>query len=272
MILFKRVSESFKHIEDREWVLLFLETLGVLVGILLAFELQEWGQRRSDAAKHRQLMERLFEESEMDVAIIRSMRDDLNGILAGEKTFALDLKAGHCPAQNEWRAVETIGMLPALTAPTSVYQELMGAGGLSSVQRRDVRKALALFHQDLEWSQQQVAYFREVKEDPVPSRDPRVTISYDPTKEEPEVATFDRPALCADHGFRNTFAASLRQHIVFTGYHQGVLEDAIAMCIRLGDSVEQKCLPTFGGPLLGPDKAYATQQLAKMREDLAKSS
>lgn len=28
MILFKRVGESFRHIEDREWLLLFLETLG----------------------------------------------------------------------------------------------------------------------------------------------------------------------------------------------------------------------------------------------------
>jgi hypothetical protein len=70
MILFKRVGDSFRHIEDREWVLLFLETLGVLVGILLAFELQEWGQRRSEAAKHHQLMERLFEESEMDVTAV----------------------------------------------------------------------------------------------------------------------------------------------------------------------------------------------------------
>ena len=42
MILFKRVSESFRHIEDREWMLLSLETLGVLAGILIAFELQQW--------------------------------------------------------------------------------------------------------------------------------------------------------------------------------------------------------------------------------------
>ena len=44
MILFKRVGDSFRHIEDREWLLLVLETLGVLVGILLAFELQEWAR------------------------------------------------------------------------------------------------------------------------------------------------------------------------------------------------------------------------------------
>ena len=37
MILFKRVGESFGRIEGREWALLFLETLGVVAGILVAF-------------------------------------------------------------------------------------------------------------------------------------------------------------------------------------------------------------------------------------------
>jgi hypothetical protein len=272
MILFKRVSESFRRIEDREWVLLALETLGVLAGILIAFELQQWGADRADAAKHHQLMERLFEESELDVAVLRDMRDRLDGLLAGEKVFALTLAKGQCPPEGQWHAVETIGMLPALTAPTSVYQELMGAGGLSSVQRRDVRRAIAQFHGDLDWSQQQVAYFRQVKEDPVPNRDPRVTISYDPTKDDPEVATFDRTALCADHAFKNSFAANLRQHVVFSSYHQSALDDAIGMCVRLADSLGKNCLPGFGGPLKGSDAAYANKEIANMRADLARTS
>ena len=266
MILFKRVGESFRHIEDREWVLLFLETLGVLVGILLAFELQEWGQRRSEAAKHRQLMERLFEESEMDIAVIRDIRDTLNQFVSGEKSFALALAKEQCPPDSQWRAVETINMLPALTAPTSVYQELMGAGGLSSVERKDVRKALALFHGDLDWSQQQVAYFRQVSRQPVPDTDPRVTITFDPSQEDPEVVRFDRQALCKDHAFRNAFAAALRQHIVFTSYHDGSVQDAISMCMRLGDSLGHTCVPAFGGPLKDTDAAWAAEVAAKLKE------
>ena len=272
MILFKRVGESFRHIEGREWALLFLETLGVLVGILLAFELQEWAQQRSEAAKHRQLMERLFEESETDVAALRRIRDMLKGIVAGEKTFALTLAQGRCPPEGEWRAVETIDMLPALTAPSSVYQELMGAGGLSSVERKDVRMAIARFHGDLDWYQQQVAYYRQVKETPVPSRDPRVTITYDPTSHNPERVTFDRRALCSDRAFKNTFAASLRQHIVFSSYHQEPLEDAIAMCVRLGDDLGHRCIPASGGPLTGADAAYAAEEISSMRKELAKRS
>ena len=271
MILFKRVSESFRHIEDREWVLLALETLGVLAGILIAFELQQWGQQRSDAAKHRQLMERLFEESEMDVAALRDMRDVLDELVDREKLFGIALAKEQCPPQSQWEAVNTISMLPALTAPDSVYRELMSASGLSAVQRRDVRTAIAQFHGNLEWSQQQVAYFRQVKEDPLPTRDPRQTITFDPTKHEPEVVSYDRQALCADHAFRNTFAASLRQHIVFTSYHAASVADAINMCVRLGDNVGRSCVPTFGGPLKDDDAKLAAKVSAQMRTDLANS-
>ena len=78
MILFKRVGESFGRIEGREWALLFLETLGVVGGILIAFELNEWASRRTESARHRQIMERLFEESEQDVASLRAMRHAFN--------------------------------------------------------------------------------------------------------------------------------------------------------------------------------------------------
>jgi hypothetical protein len=207
-------------------VLLFLETLGVLVGILLAFELQEWASNRAERAKHNQLMDRLFEETEMYVAVLRDLRDRLNEIVAREQSFAVKLGSGQCPAENEWGAAQTFNILPALTAPTSVYQELMGAGGLSSVERKDVREALAQFHGDLDWSQQQVTYFREFRYDPIPPRDPRVTVRFDPTKEEPEVSTFDRQALCADRVFKNTVAAAVRAQTVFASYHQGAVEDA----------------------------------------------
>ena len=141
MMLFKRVSDSFRHIEGREWALLCLETLGVLIGILVAFELQEWAGQRADAAKHRQLMERLFDESETDVAVLRSMRGVYQEASATERNFAVAVSAGKCPDEAAWSAVATVNMYPPLTAPSGVYDELMGAGGLSSIEvigsRRD---------------------------------------------------------------------------------------------------------------------------------------
>ena len=271
MILFRRVGEAFRHIEDREWLLIGLETVGVLAGILIAFELQLWGQRRSEAARHHELMERLFEETEDDVASIRFMRNVLKPMVEKEQAFATRLGKGECPPNADFQAVTTLGMLPALTPPDSVYQELMGAGGLSSIDRQDVRSRLADFHEAVEWSQKQIDYFRAVKVDPVPESDPRVQVRFDLTKDEPEVHRFDGAALCRDRTFRNRVATATRQHTVFLNYIQDPLEAAISACIRLGDSLGHRCEPPYDGPLTGNDAKVANEVLAKMRKERAKT-
>ena len=270
MILFKRVSETIRRIEGREWALLSLETMGVLAGILIAFELQEWGSRRNQAAKHQQLMERLFEESKNDVSVLRSWRDILEGIIKPEQALAVSLAKGQCPPDKDFQAVSTLIMMPALTAPTSVYQELLGAGGLSSIDRQDVREHVAQFHQTLDWAKGQVDYFRSVRVAPLDPSDRRLTTHFDLAADDPQVDEFDGKALCRDHGFRNRVAAATRQHTVYASYFQGALGDAISMCVRLGDSLGKDCVPNTGGPLGGDDAKYAEKVIAKMRQDLAK--
>ena len=273
MILFRRVGEAFRHIEDREWILLALETLGVLAGILIAFELQLWGQQRSESAKHHELMERLFEETESDVSSIRFMRDVLKPMVEREELFATRIGNSECPSDDDFQAVTTLGMMPALTMPTSVYQELMGAGGLSSIERDDVRTHLAKLHEDLEWSQKQIDYFRTfaVTDDPVPNSDPRLRVRFDRSTDEPLVSTFDRRALCKDQAFKNKLAAATRQHRVLLRYFQDPLEDAISVCVRLGDRLGRTCTPATDGPLTGEDAQIAAKARANMIKERAKT-
>ena len=266
MILFKRVGESLRHIEDREWMLLFFETLGVLLGILIAFELQEWASRRSDSAKHRQLMERFFEESEQDVAATRVMRDRMRGLVNTEVSFATLLSRGQCPPEQLWSAVDTIGMYPTLQAPRSVYEELMGAGGLSSISNAGVRKSVALFNMQLDWSQAQNEFFRSNVEAPIPTADPRSTLSYDPSAAgDPEVAHYDHRALCSDKAFRNRMVSATRNHVVIASLHDDVTDDAIKMCSALGWTVGQACHPAFGGELAPADAQIARKSLATLQ-------
>lgn len=272
MILFRRVGEAISHIEDREWILLGLETLGVLAGILIAFELQLWGQQRSEAARHHQLMERLFEETESDISSIRFMRDVLKPIVEREELFATRIGNGECPANEDFHVVTTLGMMPALTMPTSAYQELMAAGGLSSIEREDVRNHLAQLHEELEWSQKQIDYFRTfaVSDDPVPNSDPRVRVRFDRSADDPLVSTFDGQALCRDQAFKNKLAAATRQHRVLLRYFEGPLEDAISVCVRLGDSLGRRCTPPTYGPLTGDDAKVAAKARANMLKERAK--
>ena len=266
MILFKRVGDSFRHIEDREWLLLVLETLGVLVGILLAFELQEWAANRAAAAKHQEMMDRLFEESEQDVGSLREIRDALLAQSKVEVAFATQLSAGKCPPEEMWTAVSTVQMLPSLDVPRSVYTELMGSGGLSSIPDSRVRRSIALFNSALAWSEGQIDYFRGHRPEPVAPSDSRVRLGYDPSADDPEVAEYDRAALCSDPAFRNRMVSAARNHRVFANYHDGVTQWAINMCGTLGESLGRRCEPAFGGPLEGEDIATLKKAIAKMRK------
>lgn len=271
MILFQRVGKAFRGIQGREWALLSLETLGVIAGILIAFELNEWAARRNEAARHDRLMERLFEEIEFDVTVLRKDRDLLKGFVERERAFAVALGTGQCPADTDFEAATTVVLMPAMTVPSSVYQELIGAGGLSSIERKDVRDHLAEFHDTVNWSQAQIAQFRAIRINPVEESDPRVQIRFDPDAKDPEVWTFDRRALCGDQAFKNRVASATRNHSVYMAYFQDTLQDAITICVRLGDSLGKACTPPQGGPLKGKDAEFAQKAAEAMRQDLAKT-
>lgn len=264
MILFKRVAESFRRIDDREWLLLFLETIGVLLGILLAFELQEWAQQRSEAAKHRQMMERLFEESEADVAVLRSIRTQFQESGRNERSFATQLSAGNCPDEKTWSAVATINMYPPMTAPSAVYDELMGAGGLSSIEDSSVRAAVGRFRGVLDFSARQSEQFhvaRAARTGSIEIDDPRVHVRFDPPNDE-EIITYDRSALCADARFRNRMIDAVRDHLVIMSRQADVTDLAIGMCATLGRLVGRTCVP-LDGPLAGADQVTARRALSK---------
>ena len=132
MILFKRVSKSFHRIEGREWALLVLETLGVIVGILLAFELKEWAARRGAAqtGKHQRL-ERLFEKSEMTVTVFVGPRryeyivDAVKGLCYLARAPRRSARPSRCGGR--WIPCRCTRRS---RSRHSVYQEIMGAGGL----------------------------------------------------------------------------------------------------------------------------------------------
>ena len=278
MILFRRVGKAFRGIEGREWALLSLETLGVVAGILIAFELNEWAARRNEAERHARLMERLLEEAEVDVSALRHTRDIVKRSVDAETKFAVELSHGGCPNSPNWDEVGTVGLIPAVGAPTSVYEELTGAGGLASVELQAVRLALAEFHGQLDWTQRQVNYFRDARIEVVEPSDRRVRVTFDPAADEPEVWTFDRAALCKDPGFRSRFAAATRHHFVYASYLSDLTKDAVTMCASLAASLDRSCEPRTGGPfgaeggpLNAEDAAVAARAVAEVQKELSRS-
>lgn len=269
MFLLKRMGSAYRGIMPHDWALLSLETFCLIAGVLIAFELNEWASNRNEAKRHDRLMERLFEEAENDVVFLRDMRNTLVEFRERESEFASSLSRDQCPSEKQFQALIGINRYPAMTAPTNVYQELMGAGGLSSIERRDVRDSIALFHTNLAWNQKQVDFFRDGRVEPISDGDIRMRIRFDPAADEPEMVTFNRRALCGDQGFKNRVATATRNHRVFISYFEEALKDAINMCVIIGDSIGKACEPRFGGPLTGEDAKFGAETLANIRKKQA---
>ena len=262
MILFRRVNESFRQVEGREWALLFLETVGVVAGILIAFELNEWASRRAAAQHQHELIERLFEESEATVTILRDDRDNLNDVVGRETAFATALvHRGECPAEPMWSAVDTLPMYPTISVPTSAYDEIMGSGGLSTIEDTNVRRSVAFFHRMLSWTQGQNEYFRSHVNYPLTDASAAVTYDLDVTRAEPQVSHYDRATLCRSHAFKNGLADTVRNHMVIASMKSDLARSAVFMCARIGNMLGKSCQPG-GGPLKGIDAQSARDALS----------
>jgi len=64
-MLLRRVMENVK---DQNWFAVLLDFFIVIFGILIAFQLQAWGERRAAAARADQSLHQLYEESEVILA------------------------------------------------------------------------------------------------------------------------------------------------------------------------------------------------------------
>jgi hypothetical protein len=213
--------------------------LGVLIalGAEQAVEWLHWRHQQHDT------LERLFQESRANVVLLKDGYDVLAKESRREKQFAAALTHGSCPPADQWSAARDAIKYPQLAVETSVYDEVVGSGGLANIRSTAAREAISDFHSKLAWVQNTTEFFRSKAERPFDVGDPRVTIVFDPASEE-EVTRFDRAGLCADKGFRNRVAVAIRNRAAWARFHRPVLQSAIALCRVLGRELGHDCTPS----------------------------
>lgn len=239
----------------------FVGEVGIIViGILIALgaeQLVEWVHWRH---KQHETLERLFEESRIDVAQLRSP------VVSGQEIkreveFATELTSGRsCPSPQQWSAVDTVTMYPEIRVQTSVYDEVVGAGGLADIGSDASRDAVASFHSSLAGAQGMTTFFRAFDTPPVASDDPRVTITYDPQEQSrPNVVRYNRAALCRDAGFRNRVADDVGHHVSWDSFRHDLTKDAIRMCAVIGHALGKQCTPASGPPFTPAEERIVSE-------------
>jgi len=124
----------------RDWLGLLFEVLVVTIGVLLAFEIEQWAQERQRAAEERLFLERLYAEygrasEEMRIAIghhdrlIRLHRRAFAARHDQQRLQAYSVEPGACEA----------GYMRTTPFSDTVLQELISSGKLDRIRDPDLR-------------------------------------------------------------------------------------------------------------------------------------
>jgi hypothetical protein len=141
-MLFRRIS---KHVTDQNWFAVFLDFFIVVVGILIAFQITNWNERRVESADKVEILQRLNE----DFNNILTYADRGLEMHANNVTSAARLINGARSKQFNEENLHTdiIAVTDAYTpvGPSSTYKELVAAGRLSLISNNSLLQELKFY-------------------------------------------------------------------------------------------------------------------------------
>ena len=163
----QRIATALSHgkgkLRATDWWAVLVELTVVVVGILIAFELSNWGERRQRAFEERQLLQRIDEEARGDYAVLEFIR---NEHLASVANYRLLARAVTDPVAHRQYHRRGDAQCNLLRLP-AVQRHSAAAGGLAAGDRAeqisDERLRMLLRKADAQrvFSDSQLVYFRE---------------------------------------------------------------------------------------------------------------
>lgn len=159
-VILQRLS---RHVRKTDWWAVLIELAVVVLGILIAFELNEWNERRQDRAAERQVLQHLAEEAEGDVLALTAIRDGHRRSVENYRALILAVRdSARAARYNAERAGDGCNLLriPAIKRASA------GSGGLGSPERLQVitdvrlRDLLRRAEAARTFADSQVSYFR----------------------------------------------------------------------------------------------------------------
>jgi hypothetical protein len=157
------LSKGNGKLRSTDWWAVFIELVVVVVGILIAFELTNWGERRQRASQERQLWQRIEEEARGDYAVLEAAR---NQHLESVANYRLLARAVTDPVAHKAYHRQGDSQCNLLRLP-AVQRHSAGAGGLAAGERAeqisDEKLRLLLRQADANraFSDSQLVFFRQ---------------------------------------------------------------------------------------------------------------
>jgi hypothetical protein len=164
-----------------DWWAVFVELVVVVVGILIAFELSNWGERRERRATEQLLLQRIDEEARGDLAALQDARGQSEQSASNARLLA---RAIGDPAARTAYARLGESQCNLLRLP-AVRRHSSGSGGLAAGERLELisdlelRSRLRQADAERAFSDGQLDYFRQSFQRYSPLIEPHMPFTFD---------------------------------------------------------------------------------------------
>lgn len=139
----RRVAERLKQ---HAWFAVGVDLLVVIVGILLALQLDAWAERRDDRRLERVYLQRIVEDLQIERSRMQAAQRDANARIEAvrllDEVWADPQLARSEPARVPW-ALETATWRSFPQINAFVYRELQSTGRLALLRSEALRRSLA---------------------------------------------------------------------------------------------------------------------------------
>lgn len=167
-----RLQRLIDALRTRDWLGLLFEILVVTLGVLLAFEIEQWAQERQRAAEERRFLERLYFDYGRAAEEMRSVIGHHDRVIRVHR-MAFKLRAAPKRLQDyAVKDTENMGCRAGYlgTAPFSdtVYQELISSGKLDLISDPRLRAEIRNLTTTQAWLKDRADAGREVARDQNP--------------------------------------------------------------------------------------------------------
>lgn len=240
-MLLRRFTE---HVKDQNWFAVALDFFIVVAGVIVAFQLQSWGERRAAADRADRSLHQLYEESEEALGFwVRRVADRDEDLELQDRVLAAlhTGERGDLTDNEMMFAISRIGRYPTISPPRRTYDELSSAGLLREINAPRAMAAVAEYYEDVNFIQGQIAFFRPNGDSAEEILEGRLMSVYDPTSPSRQRIEADFEALATDAEYLSTLVSEYRNMLVFQFYRRGTMFSAAEMCTALAEAVGETC-------------------------------
>lgn len=235
----KRVVQALRR---QDWTMVAIEFVLVVVGVLLAFQINDASIRRSADVARYEATERLLLEAEESVAYLRLAVSNQTRLVTRLNDVLARLERRRwLPADEASMSAALQGARSALplAPPSSAYDDLVSSGGLSQLDDTRLRSAIGKYRATLVFEEQ----MRQQLRDDLPryTDHPAYRALFTPHGERRVRLTVNFGTLVGDEAELGRLAYLAEQQRIMLVLRARALKHAQRMCVELGRYVDRRC-------------------------------